>query len=119
MKGELPSSAELEAMQGKTLNKAVRFAFRWKPRGPHLNRHPTRVLWATAAARIHEQISEPPCSGIVRQSQANKPNLISSTSRETRIDFVQAFHGASPDCIAEIGCIQKQVELRRKPLNGS
>jgi len=72
----LPSRAEIQTLQGKSLNEALRLRTPRKPRGPYLDRHPPRVTQTTAPSRIHQQISEPPCPATVRQSQTNKPDFI-------------------------------------------
>src|SRR5208282_540861 len=77
----LPSGAEIQTLQGKPLNKALRSSIPRKPCGPHLDGHPLRVACATAPARIHQQISEPPRSTAVRQSQTNKPDFVTAPNR--------------------------------------
>jgi hypothetical protein len=60
------SVAETQALQGKSLNEAFRRSISRKPYGPHLDGHPVRLTTATASARIHQQISEPPRPGTIR-----------------------------------------------------
>ncbi len=62
----LSSAAQMEIRQSKSLNKTPWFTLPRKPSGPHLNRHPARIFRATAAPRIHQQISEPPRSAAIR-----------------------------------------------------
>jgi len=68
LKRILFSGAEPQALQRKSLNEALWFSIPWKPCGPHLHRHPARVSGATAPARIHQQISEPPSPAAICQS---------------------------------------------------
>jgi len=78
----LPAGAELQTLQRKFLREALRFSIPRKPRGPHLDGHPTRVACATAPAGIHQQISEPPRPAAVRQSQTNKPDFVAAPGRK-------------------------------------
>jgi hypothetical protein len=76
------SGAEIQTLQGESLNEALRFSIPRKPCGPHLDGHPTRIAKATAPARIHQQVSEPPRPTTVRQSQTDKPDLVAAPGRE-------------------------------------
>jgi len=88
----LSSIAQIEIRQRKSLNETLRFILPRKPHGPHLNRHPARIVRAAAAPRIHQQISEPPRSAAVRQSHTNKPDFVTSLARETRISLIESVH---------------------------
>ena len=74
----LPSGAEIQTLQGKSLNEALRFPIPRKPCGPHLDGHPLRVACATTPSGIHQQISEPPRPAAIRQSQTNKPDFVTA-----------------------------------------
>jgi len=63
-----PAGAELQTVQPKRLNEALRLSLPRKPRRPDLNRHPTRISGATASPGIHQQIAEPPRATSVGQS---------------------------------------------------
>ena len=78
----LASGAEIKTIQGKSLNEGLRLAFGRKPRGPDLNWLPARISGAPAAARIHQQIPEPPGSAAVRQSHAKKPDFVTAPRRD-------------------------------------
>ena len=88
----VPAGAEIQALQRKSLNEALRLSLPWKPRGPHLYGQPARVARATAPSRIHQQISEPPRPAAIRQSHTNKPDFVTPAGRERGIDFVQRLH---------------------------
>ena len=87
----LPSGAEMQAFQGKSLNEALRLSIPRKPRGPHLNGHSARVACATAPARIHQQISEPPRPAAVRQSQTNKPDFVTAPGERDEYSSFSVF----------------------------
>src|ERR1022692_883607 len=78
----LPSRAEIQAPQRKSLNEALRSSVPRKPGGPHLNRHPAWVAGATALARVHQQISKPPRPAAVREAHTNKPDFVTASGRE-------------------------------------
>jgi len=89
MKWSLAFAAEIQALDREALNKSLRPARRRKPRSPNLNGHPTRVSNATSASGIHQQITEPPCPASIRQSQTNKPDLISAAHRQRGKRFIK------------------------------
>ena len=78
----LTFGAEIKTFQGKSLNEALRLAFRRKPCSPDLNGLPAWISGAPAAPRIHQQIPEPPRSTAVRQSYAQKPDLVTAARRK-------------------------------------
>jgi hypothetical protein len=110
----LPRGANVEIVQRKSLNKAPRLIIARKPGGPHLDRHSARVVWATAASRIHQQISKPPGPVTVRQSETNKPNFITAARRQRGISFVQGLHThiILGEILSRI-CLEDGVKKRR------
>ena len=78
----LPSATETQAVQGESLNEALRFFSARKPCGPHLDGHAARVARTTAPTGIHQQISEPPSPATVRESQADKPDFVTAAGGE-------------------------------------
>lgn len=88
----LSSRAELQPLQGKSLNEGLRLPVRRKPCGPHLHRHPLRVSRAAASPWIHQQISEPPGSFVVRQSDSHKPDFVTPSRRQRGKYFVEGLH---------------------------
>lgn len=78
VKRTLPSAADVQSLQRKSPDEALRLPACWKPRGPHLHGHPLGVSGTAASSGIHQQIPEPPCSAAVRQSHTEKPDLITA-----------------------------------------
>ena len=89
----LSSRAELQTLQGKSLNEGLRLPVLRKPRGPDLRRHRLRVSRAAASPWIHQQISEPPGSFAVRQSDPHKPDFVTASRRQSGKYFVEGLHG--------------------------
>ena len=49
----LVSPAELQALKRESLDEGLRFSVRWKPCGPHLDRHALHIARAAASPKIH------------------------------------------------------------------
>src|ERR1700739_4026233 len=77
----LTSTADAESRHRKSLDKAPRRIIGRKPCSPNLHRHALRISRAAAAARIHQQVAEPPGTAAVGQSQAKKPHFIPARYR--------------------------------------
>src|SRR5579863_1647684 len=88
----LPLRADAELRQGESLDKAARRIIRRKPCGPDLNWQALRILPATAAAWIHQQVAEPPGAAAVRQTEVYEPHLIPASCRQSRENFIQSGH---------------------------
>ncbi len=98
-----PSGAEFQPPHRKALNEAFRLPLSRKPCGPHLHGHAARVFRATSSPRISQQIPKPPRPTAVRQSHANKPNLIAAPGRKSGKYLVQCFHDMTmADCMPTI-----------------
>ena len=72
---------DVDSIQRKALNKALRIGSRWEPCCPHLDRQAFCVSLTTASAGIHQQIAEPPCAATIRQSETKKPHLVAPSHR--------------------------------------
>lgn len=109
----LSSRAEFQTLQGKSFNEGLRLPVRWKPRGPHLRRHRLRVSRAAASPWIHQQISEPPGSFAMRQSDSHKPDFVPASRRQRGKDFVEGLHGFLEGPICQYQPIfRKRIPLR-------
>jgi hypothetical protein len=87
-----PSGAQFQTGQRKSLDETLGLSILRKPRGPKLERHSPRVSRTTPSPRIHQQISEPPGTATIGQTQANEPDFITAASRERGEYFVQRRH---------------------------
>jgi len=92
VEGILAFATEIQSLQGKSLNEALRFPTLRKPGRPDLYWQSPEITNATATAGIHQQIPEPPRSRAVRESQSKKPHFIPAPGGKRRIQFVQCFH---------------------------
>jgi len=62
VEGILAFATEIQSLQGKSLNEALRFPTLRKPGRPDLYWQSPEITNATATAGIHQQIPEPPRS---------------------------------------------------------
>ena len=88
VKRSLPFAAEIQALQRKSLNEGLRLRARREPSSPYLSRLRLEISIAAASPRIHQQITEPPCTIAVRQSHPNKPHFVPATDRQSGEHFV-------------------------------
>ncbi len=86
--------AEFHAIRPISLNETLRLPLGWKPRCPHLHRHPAGITRTPRTPRIHQQIAEPP--GRLPEPHANKPDLVSPSSRQRGVNLVQSFFRRKP-----------------------
>src|ERR1700757_2938115 len=68
MKWALPSGTDVQSLQRKSLNKALRRSACREPGGPNLNGEGLRFSGAAAATGVHQQIAKPPRFAPVRQA---------------------------------------------------
>src|SRR6266851_2751808 len=76
-------AARTKTLQRKSLDQRLRSPLSRKPRCPDLQGLPLRIARASAPARIHQQISEPPSPAPIAQSEPQKPNLVSPSHRQS------------------------------------
>ena len=95
IKWTLLSGADMQVVQRKPSNEALRLALKRKIRSPHLYRHALRISRATEPPWIHQQIAKPPGAAAVHQPDTNKPHFVATAGGERGIDFVQSPHGAT------------------------
>src|SRR5579871_346336 len=81
-----------QLVERKFLDKTTRLAVARKPRGPDLDRQTAGIRGTPFAARICEQIPQPPRASPRGQAQPNKPDFVPASSRKRGIDFVQSLH---------------------------
>src|SRR5579859_1617443 len=106
-KRSLPFGAQVQPLQRKSLNEALRLAIRRKPCCPNLNRQPDRISLAPVSPRIHQQITKPPRAAAIRQAHAKKPYFVAAAQRQRGEDFIQCRQGFS---------LRENTRLSHRPL---
>lgn len=96
MKWTAVSCAELEGIQGESLNEGAGLFVRWEPGGPHLDRRSQRIPNATISPRIQQQIAEPPGAAAIGETEADEPGFIAPARREGREDSIEIRQCSSP-----------------------
>src|SRR6266581_4832147 len=95
--------AQTRVFERKSLNPSLRFSLTGEPGRPNLRRLAARIVPTSVPARTAQQVTEPPGTAAIGQTEPQKPYLITSAHRELREGLVERFHG--PRRITSTGAV--------------